>query len=108
STLKQNATPVHQKVDERACGQALDHAAAAVQSNRQYIADARRIMQQAPDVAEAIRRGTVPTMTVARAAARSSTYVCGRRPGRRAGVSLCSVSGPISCSISGPIRLPFH
>jgi len=63
ATLKQGARyPDKEIVPEREHGQARDQAAAMFQTNPRYVQDAKRIRQEAPDLADDIRRGdkTIP------------------------------------------------
>lgn len=56
STLKQNTVP--ELIPER-IGEARDQAASLFQTNSRYVQDAKKIQQQAPDLLESVKAGTV-------------------------------------------------
>lgn len=57
AAMAQHNGGVYQKVDKPI--DALGEAAAIVGTNRQYVSDAKRIAQQAPDLLEGLRSGTI-------------------------------------------------
>lgn len=58
STLKQNAT-VSQKIDERSKGKASEQAAQIVGTNHQYVHDAKRIKEEAPEIFNQVKSGEI-------------------------------------------------
>lgn len=55
-------SPVDQIVDQRGSGRVNDQLADVFQTNRQYVSDARRLADEAPDLFEAVHKGrmTIP------------------------------------------------